>query len=114
MVTRVGKGPERIYHMEWGKADPPPPGYLVGGPNAANMGFLAPDAPAKALLWDNPTALVGSGLPPHSMWHAAQEDLWEGGFAPSDNWDVGWWAVSEPDIYYNGNLVLVATAMQSN
>src|SRR5205085_7495201 len=57
MVTRVGKGPTRLYHEEWGKREPPPPGYLVGGPNAMEAGFLAPGAPAKAIFWDNPRKL---------------------------------------------------------
>lgn len=111
MVTRVGKGPDRMYHMEWGHAEPPPPGFLVGGPNAVEMAFLAPGAPAKALLWDNPKPLR-SGLPPHSLWHWQQSDLWDGGFVPENEWTNGWWAVTEPDIYYNANLVLVATFMQ--
>lgn len=111
MVTRVGKGPDRIYHMEWGKSEPPPPGYLVGGPNGVQMAALAPGAPAKALLWDNPKPLR-SGLPPHSLWHWQQSDLWDGGFVPEGKWDNGWWAVTEPDIYYNANLVLVAAYMQ--
>ena len=54
MVTGVGRGPTRIYHLEWGAREPPPPGFLIGGPNAKDMGFLAPGTPAKALLWDNP------------------------------------------------------------
>jgi endoglucanase len=111
MVTRVGKGPDRIYSMEWGHADPPVPGYLIGGPNSSEFGFLAPSAPAKALLWDNPKPL-SSGLPAHSLWHWEQSDLWDGGFLPKNTWDNGWWAVTEPDIYYNATLVLVATEMQ--
>ncbi len=111
MVTRIGKGPDRLYHMEWGASEPPPPGYLIGGPNHQNMGFLAPNAPAKALLWDNPE-LLSSGLPAHSMWHWRQSDLWDGGFVDHDKWTDGWWAVTESDIYYNANLVLVAVAMQ--
>lgn len=110
MVTRVGKGPDRIYHMEWGPMEPPPPGYLIGGPNADNMGFLAPGAPAKALLWDNPETLR-TGLEAGSLWHWRQSDLWDGGFVPEGKWDEGWWAVNEPDIYYNGNLVLALVAI---
>ncbi len=112
MVTRVGRGPARIYHTEWGTAAEPPPGYLVGGPNAVQMKSLAPDAPAKALLWDNPSPLR-SGLPAHSLWHNAQSDLWEGGFVADGTWENGWWSVTEPDIYYNANLVLVGAAMQT-
>ena len=111
MVTRVGKGPERIYHMEWGRAERPAPGYLVGGPNAQQMEMLAPGAPAKALLWENPTQLR-SGVPAGSLWHAEQSDLWDGAFIPEGNWENGWWAITEPDIYYNANLVLVAAEMQ--
>ncbi|MEM7160499.1 MAG: glycoside hydrolase family 9 protein [Myxococcota bacterium] len=110
MVTRIGKGPERMYHMEWGAMEPPPPGYLIGGPNADNLGFLAPGAPAKALLWENPEPLR-SGLPAGSMWHWRQSDLWDGGFVPEGKWDEGWWAVTEPDIYYNANLVLAQVAI---
>jgi endoglucanase len=105
MITGVGRGPSRIYHMEWKGL--PPPGYLVGGPNGKDAGFLAPGAPAKALLWDNPKPLR-SGLPAHSLWHADQRDLWDGGFVPENTWTAGWWTVTEPDIYYNANLVLVA------
>jgi endoglucanase len=112
MVTRVGKGPDRIYHMEWGRSKLPPPGYLLGGPNAADMSFLAPGAPAKALLWDNPKPLR-SGLPAHSLWHFEQSDLWDSGFVAENKWDKGWWAVTEPDIYYNANFVLVAAEMQA-
>jgi hypothetical protein len=108
MVTGVGKGPTRIYHMEW-KGDPPP-GYLVGGPNGQDMFFLAPGAPAKALLWDNPEPLR-SGLKAHSLWHSDQRDLWDAGFVNEGNWDKGWWSVTEGDIYYNANYVLVAAHM---
>ncbi len=71
MVTRIGKGPERLYHAEWSAVKGPVPGYLLGGPNASEMGFLAPGAPAKALLWDNDKPLR-SGLPAHSLWHSDQ------------------------------------------
>jgi len=110
MVTGVGKGPTRFYHMEWGHKEPPPPGFLVGGPNADNLGFLAPGAPAKALLWDNPMPLR-SGHPPHSLWHWQQSDLWDGGFVPEGEWTEGWWAVSEHDILYSANFVLVGAAL---
>ncbi len=106
----MGKGPTRIYHMEWGRHEPPPPGYLIGGPNAQNMEFLAPNAPAKALLWDNPTALR-SGLKAHSLWHWQQSDLWEGGFVPPGKWSDGWWAVTESDIQYSANLILAAVSV---
>lgn len=111
MVTRVGKGPERLYHTEWSDVKGPIPGYLLGGPNAAEMGFLAPGAPAKALLWDNPGPLR-SGVPAHALWHDAQSDLWDGGFVREPEQSPGWWAVTEPDILYNANLVLVAAEVQ--
>jgi len=111
MITRVGKGPARLYHTEWGNEPGPIPGYLLGGPNASEMGFLAPGAPAKALLWDNEKALR-SGVPAHGMWHQAQSDLWDGGFVAEGVQSPGWWAVTEPDIYYNANLVLVAAEVQ--
>jgi endoglucanase len=111
MVTRVGKGPPRLYHMEWGNAEPPPPGFLLGGPNYANMAFLAPDAPAKALLWENPVPLR-SGLPAKSLWHWRQSDLWDGGFIAEDSWTDGWWAVTEPDILYSANFVLAGVSIQ--
>ncbi len=111
MVTRVGKGPTRLYHMEWGHKEPPPPGFLIGGPNGQNMSFLAPGAPAKALLWDNPKPLR-SGLPAHALWHWQQTDLWDSGFAPEESWNDGWWAVTEPDIYYSANFVLAAVAVR--
>ncbi len=111
MITGVGKGPERMYHMEWGGHEPPPPGFLLGGPNADNMGFLAPGAPAKALLWDNPKPLR-SGLEPGSLWHWRQSDLWDGDFVGEGEWTEGWWAVSEPDILYSANFVLVAVAIR--
>jgi hypothetical protein len=91
--------------------EPPVPGYLVGGPNFSEMSVLAPDAPAKAILWDNPKPLR-SGLPAHSLWHWEQTDLWDGGFEPQGKWGNGWWTVTEPDIIYNANLVLVAAEMQ--
>jgi endoglucanase len=110
MVTRVGKGPDRFYHLEWGPMEPPPPGFLVDGPNAKSLGFLAPDAPAKVLLWDNPKPLR-SGLPPHSLWHWRQSDLWDGGFVPEGEWVDGWWAVTECDILYSSNFVLAGTTI---
>jgi hypothetical protein len=110
MVTGVGKGPDRIYHMEWGPREPPPPGYLVGGPNGANAGWLAPGAPAKALLWENPKPLR-SGLPAHSLWHWQQSDLWDGGFVPEGEWEEGWWAVAEPDILYSANFLLAGASL---
>jgi hypothetical protein len=111
MVTRVGKGPDRLYHMEWGDREPPPPGFLVGGPNYMDMPFLSPDAPAKAILWDNPTPLR-SGLPPHSLWHWRQSDLWDAGFEPEEQWDKGWWCVIEPDILYSANFVLAVVSVR--
>jgi endoglucanase len=111
MTTRVGKGPTRFYHMEWGHREPPPPGFLLGGPNGQSMPFLAPGAPAKALLWDNPKPLR-SGAPAHAMWHWQQTDLWDSGFIPEDSWNLGWWTVSEPDIIYSANFVLAAVAVR--
>jgi endoglucanase len=111
MVTRVGKGPTRIYHMEWGNDEPPPPGFLIGGPNAQNMGFLAPGAPAKALLWDNPQP-TRSGLPAHALWHWKQTDLWDSGFEEEESWEDGWWAVTEPDILYSAAFVLALVSVQ--
>jgi endoglucanase len=111
MVTRVGKGPPRLYHMEWGHREPPPPGFLVGGPNAQEMAALAPGAPAKALLWDNPEPLR-SGLPAHALWHWQQSDLWDGHWAAEDSWDNGWWTVIEPDILYSAAFVLAVVSAQ--
>jgi endoglucanase len=111
MVTRVGKGPTRMYHMEWGNREPPPPGFLLGGPNAQNMGFLAPGAPAKALLWDNPQPLR-SGLPAHALWHWKQTDLWDSGWEPDESWKNGWWAVTEPDIIYSAAFVLALVSVR--
>jgi endoglucanase len=111
MITRIGKGPERLYHTEWSGVKGPVPGYLLGGPNSSEMGFLSPGAPAKALLWDNEKPLR-SGLPAHSLWHSEQSDLWDGGFVAERGTDPGWWAITEPDIYYNANLVLVAAELQ--
>ncbi|MDF3064676.1 MAG: glycosyl hydrolase family 9 [Polyangiaceae bacterium] len=111
MITRVGKGPGRLYHTEWSDVKGPIPGYVLGGPNASQMGFLAPGAPAKALLWDNSKPLR-SGAPAHAMWHHAQSDLWDGGFVREPEQAPGWWAVTEPDILYNANLVLVAAEVQ--
>jgi endoglucanase len=114
MVTRVGHGPTRYYHLEWGQKQPPPPGCLVGGPNGKEGAFLAPGTPAKALLWDNPDPIPGCTTPAHSLWQSDQQALWAGGFLRKDHWDVGWWVVTEGDIYYNANLVLVAAEMQTN
>jgi hypothetical protein len=111
MVTRVGKGPTSLYHMEWGHRPTPPPGFLVGGPNGMDAGFLAPGAPAKALLWDNPRKLR-AGTPAHTLWHWQQSDLWDGGFAAEESWETGWWTVVEPDIYYNANFVLAAVVVR--
>lgn len=110
MVTRVGKGPDRMYHMEWGPEEPPPPGFLVGGPNAESMGYLSPGAPAKALLWENPKTL-STGLAKGNLWHWRQEELWDSGFVADGEWTDGWWCVSEPDIYYSANFVLVAATL---
>lgn len=112
MVTRIGKGPEALYHTEWGPKYPKvPPGYLIDGPNYHDVPFLAPDAPAKAMLWESPKAL-SSGVPQGGMWHWAESDLWDGGFIPEKDWSTGWWYVTEPDIFFNMNLVNVAAAMQ--
>ena len=100
-----------MYHMEWGPIEPPPPGFLLGGPNSQNMGFLAPGAPAKALLWDNPEKMR-TGLDAHAMWHWRQSDLWDGNFVPEGEWTEGWWAVSEPDILYSANLVLAGVSVR--
>jgi hypothetical protein len=97
--------------MEWGSREPPPPGFLIGGPNGQNMGFLAPGAPAKALLWDNPQPLR-SGLPAHALWHWRQSDLWDSGFEPEESWVNGWWAVTEPDILYSAAFVLALVSVR--
>jgi endoglucanase len=110
MVTRVGKGPDRFYHLEWGPMEPPVPGFLVDGPNARSLGFLAPGAPAKVLLWDNPKPLR-SGLPPHSLWHWRQSDFWDSGFVAEGEFSDGWWAVTECDILYSANFVLAGTSL---
>ncbi len=112
LVSRIGQGPARIYHLEFGKKKLPPPGFLIDGPNGSEGAFLAPGMPAKALFWDNPQPLKGSGLPAHALWHNDQKDLWEGGFIPHDTWSVGWWVVTEVDIQYNGDLVWAAALMQ--
>ncbi len=52
-----------------------------------------------------------TGLPAHAMWHWEQSDLWDGGFVEDGQWNEGWWAVTEPDIYYNANLVLAAATL---
>ena len=112
MVTRVGKGPTRVYHLEWGRHERMPPGLLVGGPNAKEGKFLAPGTPAKALLWDNPEPISAAiQIPAHALWHAEQEALWDGGFLRNNDWSNGWWGMTEGDIYYNANLVLVGTEM---
>lgn len=105
LVSRIGRGPTRIYHTEWGKKRVPPPGYLVDGPNNHDALFLSPKAPAKALLWYAPMDLP-SGVKAGDPWHNDQQDLWAGGFIPSNTWDTGWWVVTEVDIYYNAALVL--------
>ena len=111
MITRVGKGPTAFYHAEWGPHYPKvPPGNLVGGPNHDNMKFLSPDAPAKAILWDNPEDLA-SGVPKGGLWHWKQDDLWKGGFLPESSWDEGWWGVVEGDIFYQGNLAIMGAYM---
>lgn len=112
MITRIGKGPEVLYHMEWGAKFPHiPPGYLIDGPNHHDVGFLAPDAPAKAMLWEAPKDLR-SGVTKGSLWHWDQRDWWDGGFIPEGTWSVGWWYVTEPDIFFNMNLVNVAADLQ--
>ena len=112
LISRIGQGPERIYHLEWGKKKLPPPGYLIDGPNGADAAFLAPGKPAKCLFWDNPGPLQASGLPAHALWHNEQSDLWDGGFIPRGTWNVGWWVVTEVDIQYNADLVWAAALMQ--
>jgi hypothetical protein len=80
------------------------------GPNSRSLGFLSPDAPAKALLWDNGAGLR-SGLSPHSLWHWRQSDLWDGGFIPEGSDSMGWYAATEPDIIYNANFVLAGVCL---
>jgi endoglucanase len=111
MITGVGKAPTALYHCEWQRVPVLPPGYLEGGPNSYQAHFLAPNAPAKCLLWDNPTAL-SSGAPAHQLWHSEQKDLWDGGFVPKDQWTVGWYVVTEPDINGNADLVLAEAEFQ--
>ena len=71
----------------------------------------APGAPAKALLWQNPKPLR-SGLPAGTLWHWQQTDLWDAGFVAEEQWDNGWWAVTEPDILYSANFVLAAASVR--
>jgi endoglucanase len=111
MVTGIGKEPTALYHCEWTDPGEPPPGYMEGGPNSHEAGFLAPGAPAKCLLWDNPKSLT-SGLPAHHLWHAKESDLWDGGFLEKDKWTTGWWTVTEPDINSNADFILAAVEFQ--
>ncbi len=112
MVTRVGNGPKTLYHAEWGPKFPlVPPGYLIDGPNYQDVPFLAPEAPAKAMLWEAPKDLR-SGVRKGGMWHWAQSDWWDGGFLEEPSYSFGWWFVNEPDIFINMNLVNIAAAMQ--
>jgi len=111
MATRVGKGATAFYHMEWGPYSPPPPGFAIGGPNASNLPQLAPGAPAKALLWDNPEK-TRVGTPPHAMFHWKQEDIWDGGFIEEGSYEEGWWAVTETDLLYSADFVLAGIAIR--
>jgi hypothetical protein len=111
MATRVGKGVTAFYHMEWGPFDPPPPGFAIGGPNATKLSAMAPGAPAKVLIWDNPEK-TRMGTPAHTMFHWRQEDLWDAGFAEEGSWEVGWWEVSETDLLYSSDFVLAGIAVR--
>ncbi|MBN2342684.1 MAG: glycoside hydrolase family 9 protein [Deltaproteobacteria bacterium] len=116
LATGVGsKAPTKFYHLEWGPyADaldiPPAPGFALGGPNYTDLPALAPDMPAKALLWDNqePTRVGGK---PHQMWHWKQEELWDGGFEPEGGWNKGWWCVVETDLLYSADFTLAGIAV---
>ena len=117
MVTGIGRAPTKLYHIEWGPyADdheiPPPPGFVIVGPNFRDLPELSPNAPAKALLWDNqePTRTGGQ---PHQMWHWRQEELWDGGFEKEGNWDKGWWYVVETDLLYSADFTLAAIAIRN-
>ncbi|MBN2530782.1 MAG: glycoside hydrolase family 9 protein [Deltaproteobacteria bacterium] len=118
MATGVGsKAPTKFYHLEWGPyADsldiPPAPGFALGGPNFTDLPALAPNAPAKALLWDNlePTRIGGK---PHQMWHWKQEELWDGGFEPEGGWNKGWWCVVETDLLYSADFTLAGIAVRN-
>ncbi|MBN2802057.1 MAG: glycoside hydrolase family 9 protein [Deltaproteobacteria bacterium] len=111
MATRVGKGIDAFYHMEWGPYNPPPPGYAIGGPNQTKLCKLAPGAPAKVLIWDNQNDLE-TGTPAHTLFHWRQEELWEGGFTKNDSWDVGWWEVTETDLLYSAGFVLAGISVR--
>lgn len=96
MMTGVGRGPERMYHSQWDHAQfLPPPGYVIAGPNAVALGGLSPNAPAKALLLEHDGQL----------WHTDARQL------PRDTnparRGIGWWAVNEGSVYYNGLLLRV-------
>ncbi len=117
LATGVGSNPPtKFYHLEWGPyADsldiPPAPGFALGGPNYTDLPKLAPNAPAKALLWDNqePTRVGGK---PHQMWHWKQEELWDGGFEPEGGWNNGWWCVVETDLLYSADYLLAGIAIR--
>ena len=116
MATGIGKAPGKLYHLEWAPyADdrdiPPPPGFVIVGPNHRDLPDLSPNAPAKALLWDNqgPTRVGGK---PHQMWHWKQEELWDGGFENEGDWNKGWWYVVETDLLYSADFTLTAIALR--
>lgn len=117
MATGVGsKAPTKFYHLEWGPfADaneiPPAPGFALGGPNFVDLPALAPNAPAKALLWDN-QEMTRVGGKPHQMWHWKQEELWDGGFEPEGGWNKGWWCVVETDLLYSADFTLAGIAVR--
>ncbi|MBN2717352.1 MAG: glycoside hydrolase family 9 protein [Deltaproteobacteria bacterium] len=116
MATGIGRAPTKLYHIEWGPyADdldiPPPPGFVIVGPNYRDLPALSPNAPAKALLWDNQTSTRVGGKP-HQMWHWKQEELWDGGFEVEGNWNKGWWYVVETDLLYSADFVLAAIAIR--
>ncbi|MBN2342240.1 MAG: glycoside hydrolase family 9 protein [Deltaproteobacteria bacterium] len=116
MATGIGRAPTKLYHLEWGPYSderniPPAPGFVIVGPNFRDLPELSPNAPAKALLWDNqePTRVGGQ---PHQMWHWRQEELWDGGFEPEGNWNKGWWYVVETDLLYSADFTLAAIAIR--
>lgn len=115
MATGIGKAPTKLYHLEWGPYSdnnniPPAPGFVIVGPNYRDLPELAPNAPAKALLWDNqsPTRVGGQ---PHQMWHWKQEELWDGGFEVEGGWNKGWWYVVETDLLYSADFTLAGIAI---
>ena len=111
MVTGVGKGPDRIYHMEWGRASRRRPGSSSTAPTARmRLGWRRARRPRRCSGTIPIAAAIGTA-PAQPVALATERSVGRRVRSRGAAGSEGWWAVVEPDILYSANFVLAGATL---